>query len=192
MYLEECNMTFGQIFDMVLDSFVISFVLVGICVLILIAYKHYTKKEKPIITHTAIVLLYVFMLINITVFRGGLFQNEQHTINIIPFDELLNASYLQASILGKKEAFIILSYNVIGNIVWFIPLGILLKMYLKNCNLKEIVLYAFLFSFTIEILQYIFYTGVSDIDDIIFNVIGAICGYFIFLIIKRKGESHVN
>lgn len=173
-------MTFSEIFDMVFDSFLFAMLLVAISMLFIKVYKVYKKQTWNHPIRMAILLLYVFMLFNITVFRGGLFQNDTNTINLMPFDELLSASYYQASILGKKQALIILVYNVIGNIVWFMPLGFLLALYFVNMNWKRVLLSAFLFSLSIEVLQYVFYTGVSDIDDVIFNVIGALFGYGLY------------
>ena len=182
-------MTFAEIFDMVVDSFFVAVLLDVVSMAIYYGYKKYKKEEWNRPLRVAIFLLYIYMLINITVFRGQLFQNETHSFNLIPFDELLSASYYQASVLGKKQALVILAYNVIGNIVWFIPFGIILCVYAKNMTIKKTVLYSFLLSLSIELLQYVFYTGVSDIDDIIFNVVGGVVGYGIYRLINKRRIS---
>ncbi len=179
-------MTFSQIFDMVFDSFLIAVVSVVIVMFCIYLYKRHKQQTFQHPYRITILLLYVFMLINITVFRGGLFQNEEHFVNLIPFDELVSVSFYQASVLGKKEALIILAYNVVGNIAWFVPFGILLPMYFDKIKWKQMMLYAFLFSLSIEVLQYIFYTGVSDVDDIIFNVVGALCGDGLYRFVNNK------
>ncbi len=70
-----------------------------------------------------------------------------------------------------------LIWNVVGNIVWFIPLGFLLpwewKLVRKARNLAGA---AFLLSLSAETLQYIFEVGVFDIDDMIWNTLGALLG----------------
>ena len=61
-----------------------------------------------------------------------------------------------------------------GNIVWFIPLGMYLQWFKSKRSLWEIVVFGFLFSFFIETMQYILSSGVSELDDLILNTIGAV------------------
>lgn len=44
----------------------------------------------------------------------------------------------------------------------------------------HIVIYGALISLSIETLQFFLATGVSDIDDVITNTIGAIVGYILY------------
>lgn len=173
-------MTFEQIIMMVLDSFQYAIVLVFLSMVVSYFYKRNKNERmsKPI--RMGAFLLYVYMLLYITVFRGGLFQNNYHIINLIPFDELLTSSFYQLQAWGKQSALLIFSYNVLGNIIWFVPLGIFLPTMFEKMNFIKCILYSFLLSFTIEVCQYVFYTGISDIDDIIFNVFGGIVGYGIY------------
>ena len=41
----------------------------------------------------------------------------------------------------------------------------------------------------IEVLQYIFKCGASDIDDLILNTIGGLLGIFIYLLLKSISKS---
>lgn len=173
-------MTYNEILKMVLDSFLISSILVVISLFICYLYKKYRNEKWNNPIRLAFFLLYLYMLLYVTVFRGGLFQGDYHAINLRPFDELLVSSYYQAVVVGKFSGLVMFCYNVFGNIIWFIPFGILLCTYLKKVQLKKVALYSLLLSLSIEVMQYIFYTGVSDIDDVIFNVIGGVCGYFIY------------
>jgi glycopeptide antibiotics resistance protein len=43
-----------------------------------------------------------------------------------------------------------------------------------------------LFSISIETLQFLLETGVSDIDDVFFNTCGAILGYLIYRLFRKK------
>jgi len=85
-------------------------------------------------------------------------------------------------------------YNTIGNILLFIPLGILLPLVFANIKrFIQIFFLLFMGSFTIEILQYVTLLGVFDIDDIILNILGGILGYLILiLIVKMKKKSLFN
>ena len=81
--------------------------------------------------------------------------------------------------------------EVIANIIIFIPLGIYLKM--LNINNKNTILYGFIFSILLEISQFVFRLGASDITDIITNTTGVILGVLVYIllekIIKNKEKS---
>lgn len=76
-------------------------------------------------------------------------------------------------------------YNVVGNTLMFVPLGIFIPVLFKSKGkISCILLYGFLASFFIEINQF-FIKGnrAADVDDIIFNTIGAVIGYAIYKVI---------
>ncbi|OON99389.1 MAG: hypothetical protein ATN35_01535 [Epulopiscium sp. Nele67-Bin004] len=102
-------------------------------------------------------------------------------INIVPLVELLKLLEY-----GYITSFM---YNVIGNIIWFVPIGILLPMQSpKYRNIFVIAKCGFLTSFSIELLQFIFGTGISDVDDLIINTCGAVVGYVVYkIVVKQKG-----
>ena len=182
-------MSFNEIIQMVFNSFLTALLGVIISIIVLYFYKKRRKEElqKPI--RTFFFLLYMYMLINVTIFRGSLFLNEIHSINLIPFNKLLISSHYQLEIWGKKSAFLIFSYNVFGNIIWFVPFGLLLCTISNKMNLLKAFFYSLLLSLGIEACQYVFYTGISDIDDVIFNVIGGIIGYYIYKYIRIKKKN---
>ena len=53
--------------------------------------------------------------------------------------------------------------------------------------------FAFLFSFVIETVQYAFSLGVSETDDVINNTLGALLGYLItylfYKLLNKSGEK---
>ena len=70
--------------------------------------------------------------------------------------------------------------NTVLNIILFIPLGILLPFLWKKYNtLKATLMFGFLMSLAIEILQILTYRA-TDINDIIANTLGSVLGYFVF------------
>lgn len=76
-------------------------------------------------------------------------------------------------------------YNVVGNTLMFVPLGVFIPVLFKRKDrISWILLYGFLASFFIEINQF-FIKGnrAADVDDIIFNTIGAVIGYAIYKVI---------
>lgn len=183
-------MSYNEIINMVADSFKISIILVIISMVVCYLYKKYKNEKWNNPIRFAFFLLYLYMLLYVTVFRGELFKGN-HAINLMPFDELLTSSYYQTIVVGKFSGLLMFSYNVFGNIIWFIPFGLLLCTYLKKVRLTKIVFYSLLLSLSIEIMQYLFYTGVSDIDDVIFNVIGGICGYYIYRLMIHMNRRNI-
>ena len=94
--------------------------------------------------------------------------------NLMPFREIMRYP------VGSNSFY----KQVVGNIALFIPLGYFATSYANIKGLGTITLVSLLSSLTIESVQH--YIGRSfDIDDIILNVIGGVCGYVIFLITKK-------
>lgn len=80
--------------------------------------------------------------------------------------------------------------QVVLNIAFYIPFGILVSVLLnnkKNTAIKVIIASVIMSSST-ETLQY-FCGRYADIDDIIFNATGALIGYFIYVIWKRLRQK---
>ena len=100
-------------------------------------------------------------------------------INLIPFVYLLDY---------ENEAHMI--FNVFGNILMFVPTGILLPVLYKRLDtFFKVAGTGFLMSLTIEILQLPFADRTSDVDDLILNTTGAAVGYGLYRLyhrIKRK------
>ena len=82
-------------------------------------------------------------------------------------------------------------YNSIGNLVWFIPWGILFPLVQKKqVHFSQTFISGLLLSLVIETLQFFLITGVTDIDDVIFNTLGAMIGYAILRFITRIRDYH--
>jgi glycopeptide antibiotics resistance protein len=71
--------------------------------------------------------------------------------------------------------------NIVGNIILFIPFGLIISLmrYKSNTN-RRVCLYAFILSLSLELVQLLFGFGQFDIDDLILNSVGAIIGLMIF------------
>jgi len=89
---------------------------------------------------------------------------------------------------------------LIGNIFLFMPFGFFLRMKTPVIKIKKVLLYGILASLSVEILQLfislavrLFYRSI-DVDDLLYNTLGTISGFyisdFIISVIKRhKNES---
>lgn len=70
-------------------------------------------------------------------------------------------------------------WDIILNVVLFIPFGLLLKLLMPLLSLPKLMLIGFCCSVFIETNQYIFEKGVAQIDDLMHNVIGAMIGWLV-------------
>lgn len=133
---------------------------------------------KKIKWYDVLFWLYLLILLRITVFRsnfllGGWCAGE---VRWLPFAELF--SLLPE---GRYGYFI---YLFVGNLIWFVPLGAYLAM--KDRSLLRSALTGFLLSAAIEIGQFIFTTGTSEVEDVILNTLGCVLGFFLCRLIKKK------
>ncbi|APT85723.1 hypothetical protein CAQU_12535 [Corynebacterium aquilae DSM 44791] len=69
-------------------------------------------------------------------------------------------------------------FDAFGNVILFLPIGFLLALLWRGAPrlLRSVTIAGFFGSLTIEIMQYIFRLGYSDIDDLILNTAGAALG----------------
>lgn len=148
-----------------------------------ILYQIYTIKrsEKELsLNHllwTYVFFVYVYMIIRITGISGfwdiGDYDRviRLEEINLIPFAGF----HLR---------------NYILNVIMFMPLGFILPLLWKRYRkFGNVLKTAFLYSFTIELSQ-IFSRRMTDVDDLMMNVIGAAAGYGIYqlwiFVVKEK------
>ncbi len=76
--------------------------------------------------------------------------------------------------------------NLIGNVVLFIPLGIFLPCLFASCRrFSRLVLTDALIIFGVEIVQLITLLGSFDTDDLLFNIVGGVIGFWLYRIILR-------
>ena len=83
----------------------------------------------------------------------------------------------------RKEQLI----NIIGNTALFIPSGVLLPvLYPKLDSLWKVLAAGKFISIGIEILQLPFPSRVTDVDDLILNMLGLVIGYGIYALVCRR------
>lgn len=117
------------------------------------------------IAYWIVLVFYTYLLID-TVFLA---RDARRSVNLVPFDMIIEQGF---------------TLNVWGNILMFIPLGLYAVNFMKRfhfCRALGIVIGT---SFGIEVLQYIFKRGASDIDDILLNTVGGFLGIVIYLLCK--------
>lgn len=159
----------------------IYFLILSIILWFIYRFISYKKHNKVNILREVFInffFIYFLIVIYFTFFKGGILQLDlqmRSYVNIIPLVETIKM--FQDNFMGIGNSL----YNVIGNILLFVPLGFAVPLLFKNHNkFFEVVLYGFIASFSIELLQYLTCTNFTDIDDIIFNTLGTLIGFFIF------------
>ena len=96
-------------------------------------------------------------------------------MNLVPFVHLFDYGNFRDII-----------WNVVGNMVMFIPTGIVLPVvYKKLDTFWKVAEVGALISLCIEILQLPFPSRASDVDDVILNTLGVAVGYGIYAAFKR-------
>lgn len=76
--------------------------------------------------------------------------------------------------------------NLFGNVLVFVPLGVLIPSAFRNADRWwEILLHSFWLSLCLELFQLVSHFGAFDVDDIILNTLGGILGFGVFLIIRK-------
>jgi glycopeptide antibiotics resistance protein len=119
--------------------------------------------------------------------------NSQRTldrsINLIPFYSIKEYIFTNSATI-KKFAF----SNVVGNIVIFTPLGAYLLLFKNNKRVITNLLFIFIVSLFVEIIQGLLGIGASDIDDIILNCLGGLVGIlgYKFLLFILRDEKKVR
>ncbi len=148
------------------------------------------KKGTGRKTALIILILYILLVLRITVFRAGfsfygLFRHGRFNTEI--FTDLIR--------ILRGGSIMTFCYLFFGNIGWFVPYGVLLPASgitdpdtCRHAALKT-VFSGMLFSVMIEFGQYMFGTGVTEIDDVILNTAGVALGYLLFRAVRRLAEK---
>ncbi|MGX7419543.1 VanZ family protein [Carnobacterium gallinarum] len=180
--------------DRTLQYFIIWLVIRGIY----LGYQKVVKKSpsnngksfsiaRELLVHFFV--FYLILLFQLTVFRGESSIMNVH-IELRPLSEVNWEPFTETLKLTQGTSKFDFYYNLYGNIFWFIPMGFCIA-YLSEKHhpfIKTVVIGMFA-SLLIESLQFLFQTGVADIDDVIFNTLGGVVGflcYEIYFLIKQK------
>lgn len=131
-----------------------------IAVVMLVFLIWQTKKWS-----VSLLISYIFLVLAVTI------MNRHSTImwryDIVPFKVVLMANSRRITDLLQQA---------IANILLFFPIGFLTPALTK----KNPIFLGFLFSLFLEVIQLVTRKGVFEIDDIIFNTIGAAAGLLMY------------
>lgn len=136
-------------------------------ILLLLAYFFvlFSKGKKHLFTHSLFTFGVCFYLLGILTVTGiWQIYSFSPTFVLIPFVDMLG---------GLRDTFL--------NIILFIPLGFILPMiYTRFRDIIVTVVTGLLVSLSVEVIQ-MFGCGITDINDLITNMLGSFLGYCAYL-----------
>ncbi|HBA37360.1 MAG TPA: hypothetical protein DCY94_01425 [Firmicutes bacterium] len=127
------------------------------------------KGEKFILYREFFSLAFVIYILLLF----GLVTNtdvQSYGHNFIPFREIMRYK------IGSKYFY----WNVIGNIMIFVPFGFFISSYLNSQKMNRPLLITLITSLTIELVQ-MFIDRSFDVDDILLNCTGGLIGFLLFI-----------
>lgn len=130
-------------------------------------------------------IIFSFLYISIFVYALFFYTNRGlytvREINIIPFTRTI-LPYVSGSARASLYTDII---NMLANIFLFIPIGFYLGVLSKKIKLKNRLIILIFIPVLVEVLQYVFACGISDIDDVIINSMGGLLGFSLNRLIEK-------
>lgn len=153
------------------------------------------KQCNPIKIIWWVYIILLFFLV-VVKFRGSLMELIDR-IESYSRDGSINYNLIPFNTIGYQIEFITERWaimNLLGNIVPFIPFGFLLPItYRKINNGYKVALVGVFAIIGIELFQLITKLGNFDIDDVMLNMMGIVCGYWLILLVNhmffRKRKS---
>ena len=108
-------------------------------------------------------------------------EHENYRYNLTLFQEIMRYYNLGT----RTDIWNLFILNVIGNIVVFMPIGMFLPSLFSRCrNLFLTTILSFEMTLCIEVVQLVTKVGSFDVDDLLLNTLGGICGYIIYMVYR--------
>lgn len=178
MYLFSTNNKFPYVFVCLI---LCNFVSLNLAVFITRMFGHKTIAYYKTYSKAIHILFFISYIVLLTfLLFSSAFDSRTmlRTINLMPFKTILK--YLTA---GSYLSLRVIIVNLVGNIIIFIPLGFYVKALIKK-NFPTLLI-TFFIPVLIEATQYLWAVGISDIDDVILNVIGEWLGVFFCYLLNK-------
>lgn len=151
------------------------------------------RKIKHKILWIAALIIYLYLLTKLILFKGGPVDFEvvrvqlmaflhqpdlihTRTVNLTPFQEI-SRDWNSLSLHRPGTAI-----HLVGNVMAFIPLGMFIPMLMGNKLLSgaNVFLSSLLLSLGYEVTQLLTGMGIFDVDDLMLNTLGGVIGYILF------------
>ena len=149
-----------------------------------------SKKMVQIVWWLYICLLFVIVVVKF----NGSFEELENRIIMFSSEETINFNLIPFRSIGVQLTHINETWalkNILGNIISFIPFGFLLPIvYNKINSFFKFFASNILFILFVESFQFFTRIGCFDVDDIILNFVGSLCGYLVLLLVKFLFKRH--
>ena len=118
--------------------------------------------------------LYFLILIWLVLFKldfniSSVLNYHHRSLNLIPFAGPSNGSFRE----------------MIENVIIFIPFGLLLNINFKKNGFLPKFAFILVLSLTVELIQFIFAIGATDITDVITNTVGGFLGLKLYCLSNK-------
>ncbi|TCM96538.1 glycopeptide antibiotics resistance protein [Paenibacillus sp. BK033] len=133
----------------------------------------------------SLLLLKIFFLSRVSI--PEIFDSHRTIVRSINFIPFYSISEFLAGHSANARTFAF--GNVAGNIFLFIPLGVYISLFKNDKRVTSLLLFLFIASLMVEIIQGALGIGIADIDDVILNSLGGwigIIAYKAMLFIVRN------
>ncbi|WP_348624934.1 VanZ family protein [Paenibacillus peoriae] len=143
-------------------------------------------SRTRLLHHVALVLLILYSgLLLYWMFLGfgrTLRPGPPYSYNIVPFDTI--RQYWRAM---ESFPFRVWGVNLLGNIGVFIPFGIFVPIiWVSMRSIGSLLLTIVIALVILEVSQMLLGAGTMDVDDIILNVLGVLCGRVAYVFLRKK------
>lgn len=162
--------------DIPVYIYIILLALFSICVVFFLSV--FKIKKSLLYLSRFLFLEYLFLIYSSTVF----FRDNVSFLGY-SFSPLWSYNAIKN---GRLE---LLSENIM-NVVIFIPIGFLLGCGFSKWSWWKVFVLGFLFSMTIEVMQFAFKRGFCEIDDVIHNTLGCMIGYGLYILTTSLVRRH--
>ena len=154
----------------------VDFIVLAI-IYLFIFYRKWKAEGKDILFINTLMYIYLsfvlyFTLMPVITSLPFVFNHSYVPMNLVPF---IDVSYGRGDFIRQ----------IVLNVIMTIPFGFLLPLIKSKTSLIKIMLYTFLLSLGIEILQPLVSDfRSSDITDLITNVFGGVQGYILYFLFR--------
>jgi glycopeptide antibiotics resistance protein len=153
------------------------------------------KNRKTDGIHVLCWCLFVIYLLALAYFlffaesTGRTFGDRTYQYNLRLFREIR-----RFVVYRKQLGVMAVTLNLAGNVLAFVPFGLFLPLLVRSTRpFVKTLVWGFTFSLLVEIIQLFSRVGSFDVDDIVLNTAGTVCGYVLFWVLyvwhrRNKGK----
>lgn len=187
-----------------LDFDILSMIVFSIPLFILVIRKIKKKNTLLNITIFSMTYIYIVAVIAITIYPIPIQSLLIHDLKIDPAIQASHNNFIIFNTITEiisTHSLRSIAFQLVGNILLFMPLGFYLPLLLQKLNIKGIILIGVAASLSIEIIQGLMNIilkmnyKVVDVDDLLLNLFGTIIGFIIYKMTKplfKKLEFIIN